>query len=405
MKQSKLIGAYIFLTGMLIGCQKSEASNYPGTGNPVSNPPVVQGNYSGQKMVISQAEKTASPWAELNPDSAYTTYRSVSSKFTGLPAGFENKIVSVHLPQGYMAVLAANEDGTGESITLIAVDAPIKVNLPNRLRNNISYIRYIPVDNTPKKGTGSTNDTIVQALGDPWYYGWSLNKSSFAGQQFVPMTWGKGSCTEASVKYLHDRNEIDHLLSFNEPDNLNQSNIPNIDTAVVRYKIMQKTGLRLGSPVVEQDNAFGPDKWLTNFMIKATADRLRIDFVNVHWYDWGNQTNNAATDSLTAERVFNRFVAYMQKVHQNYPGFPVWVTEYNANINRRSDVVHRYFMKLSTDWMNETPWVERFAYFFPSSVPAAFPDRSLTEAGKYWKSLPSNALSFSGNQISDAIPF
>jgi hypothetical protein len=168
---------------------------------------------------------------------------------------------------------------------------------------------------------------------------------------------------------------------------------------------MQKTGLRLGSPVVEQDNAFGAGKWLTNFMSRAQSERLRIDFINVHWYDWGNQTNNAATDSLTAERVFNRFVSYMQKVRLNYPDLPVWVTEYNANINRRSEIVHRYFMKLSTDWMNQTPWVERYAYFFPSTVPATGTDKKLTEVGNYWRSLPAGPVSISADIVSDAIRF
>ena len=397
-------GGFILL-GLLMGCKKTDAANNSGGNVPAPNPSPAQGNYSGQRMVISQAEKTASPWAELHPDTAYTAYRGISGKFAGLPAGFEDRILSVYLPKGYMAVLASNEDGTGETITLLAVEAPIRVNLPSRLRNNVSFVRYIAMSPTPKKGVGSTNDTIVQALAAPWYYGWSLNKASFTGQQFVPMTWGKGGCTDANVQYLVDRKDIDHLLSFNEPDNAGQSNIPVIDTAIQRYKVMQKTGLRLGSPVVEQDNAFGAGRWLTNFMTRAAAERLRIDFINIHWYDWGNQTNNASTDSLTAERVFNRFVSYMQKVRLNYPDIPVWVTEYNANINRRSEVVHRYFMKLSTDWMNQTPWVERYAYFFPSTVPATGTDRKLSDVGNYWKSMPTGPASISGDILADAIRF
>jgi Glycosyl hydrolase catalytic core len=396
-----LLLAFIFL----LACQKNDSTGSGGSVNPPSTPIIPQGNYSGQKLVISQVQKTASPWAELNPDSVYTRFRSVSKLFTNLPTGFDNKIQSVYVPKGYMAVLASNDDGTGETITLAAVETAIRANLPPRLQNNISFVRCIALNNPGKKGTGSTNDTVVQALGDPWYYGWSLIKQTFPGQQFVPMTWGKGSCTEQNIDYLLGRKDIDHLLSFNEPDNSNQSNIPIIDTAIQRYRIMQKTGLRLGSPVVEQDNAFGAGKWLTNFMARAQAEQLRIDFINVHWYDWGNQFNNAATDSLTAERVFNRFVSYMEKVRQNYPGYPIWVTEYNANINRSSQTIHRYFMKLSTDWMNQTPYVERYAYFFPNSVPATNTDRSLNTVGNYWKNLSSGPKSISGNLTGDASLF
>lgn len=341
------------------------------------------------------------PWVVLSADSIYTGYNAISPLFKPIPATFENKIVSLYLPKGYMVVLAENEDGTGESTCLVANSSDVKVNLPARLRNNISYIRYSKINNPDKKGTASVSDTTVLSLTSQWYYGWSLNKPSFSNQQFVPMTWGKSSCTDDNVKYLVERNDIDHLLSFNEPDNTSQSNIPNIDTAIFRYKIMQKSGLRLGSPVVTQDQAFGSGKWLTNFMGKAQQQKLRIQYICVHWYDWGNQTNDGATDSLTAEKVYNRFITYMQNVHVAYPNYPIWVTEYNANINRTSEVVHKYFMKLSSDWMNNTPYVERYSYFFPAPLPANNTDNSLTSMGAYWKSLPS-AKSFSGNIIDDA---
>jgi Glycosyl hydrolase catalytic core len=365
---------------------------------------IQQGNYSGQLLAVSKAENLASPWLELFPDTVYTSFNAQSALFRSLPSGSEDKIISFYLPKGFMAVFAANSDGTGESACFVAKDSAIKANLPARLRNSISYVRYRTINNPEKKGTASTNDAAVQAFDAQWYYSWGLNKASFNVQQYVPMTWGKGACTDNNVNYLVERTDIDHLLSFNEPDNTSQSNIPNIDTAVQRYKIMQKTGLRLGTPVVTQDQAFGSGKWLTNFMDRAILEKLRIDFIAVHWYDWGNQTNNAATDSLTAERVFSRFVTYIERVRQAYPGYPVWVTEYNANINRTSEVVHKYFMKLSAEWMNNTSYIERYSYFFPNSVPALNPDNTLTSAGAYWKSLVS-AKSFAGNIISDAVLF
>lgn len=358
--------------------------------------------YTGTGFAVSGAERLASPWTVLSADTVYSANNPVSPLFKPLPAGFDNKIQSFYLPAGYMVVFAENMDGTGQSACYMAKDNAIKANLPGRLKNNISFIRCIRIGNPDKKGTASTSDAAVQSFGATWYYGWSLNKPSFTNQQFVPMTWGKGACTEDNVKYLVERKDIDHLLSFNEPDNASQSNIPIIDTAINRYKLMQKTGLRLGSPVVTQDQAFGTGKWLTDFMTAAQQQQVRIDYIAVHWYDWGNQTNNGATDSLTAERVFSRFVTYMDKVHQAYPGYPVWVTEYNANINRLSETVHTYFMKLSTEWMNNTAYVERYAYFFPSVLPAVNPDNSLTNAGTYWKSLPA-AKSFTGNVTGDAV--
>lgn len=354
----------------------------------------------GRMLTISKKENIGMPKVQLSPDSIYSSYSLEDPLFTPMPAGYEDQVISFRLPKGYMAVFAENSDGTGESVCYVAVDSTINADLPARLRNNISYIRYIRINNPDKKGTGSTQDAAVLASGSQWFYGWSLNRSSFPGQQFVPMTWGKYTCNDNNVKYLVERPDVDHLLSFNEPDNTNQSNIPNIDTAVARYKIMQKTGLRLGTPVTTQDQAIGDGRWLTRFMAKAQQEKLRIDFIPVHWYDWGNQFNNKATDSLTAEAIFNRFTNYMQKVHAAYPGVPIWVTEFNANVNRSSAVIHEYFMKLATDWMNSTPYVERYAYFFPKTLPDVNSDFSLTEAGEYWKSLISTK-SFNGNIVSN----
>lgn len=395
---------YLLLLPLLIAfaaCKKGadQPVNNPNNNNTGGTP---QGNYSGTKLTISTGEKVVSPWVELSPDTIYSSVNAISSLYKAIPAGFEDKAVSFFLPKGYMVVFAANFDGTGESVTVVAKDNNIKANLPARLRNSISFVRYMKISNPDKKGTASVNDAAVQAFAAQWYYGWSLNKSSFPDQQFIPMTWGKGSCTDANVKYLVERNDVDHLLSFNEPDNSSQSNIPVIDTAIQRYKIMQKTGLRLGAPVTEQDNTFGTGKWLTNFMAQAQLQKLRIDVLPIHWYDWGNQTNNGTTDSLTAEKVFTRFVSFVEKVHQAYPSLPIWVTEYNANPNRSSDVVHRYFMKLSTEWMNSTSYIERYSYFFPAAVPAVLPDNSLTVAGAYWKSLPSSK-SLSGNIVADVV--
>ncbi len=399
MKLPYLLVLNLLVSLLIIGCSKSSQPTPASPTPPQVNVP--QANYSGKYLAVSSAENMASSWTELASDTVYTAYNLSSGLIKAVPSGFEDKIISFYLPKNYMAVFAENEDGTGDALSVIAKDSAVKANLPVRLRNKISYIRYIDMNNPDKKGTGSTNAAAVQSFTAQWYYGWSIDKASFQNQQFVPMTWGKGTCTDAYAKYLVEREDVDHLLSFNEPDNAGQSNVP-VDTAIQRFKIMMKTGLRLGSPVVTQDQAFGAGRWLTNFMDKANTQKLRVDYIAVHWYDWGNQTNNGATDSLTAERVFNRFTAYIQKVQIAYPALPIWVTEYNANINRNSEIVHKYFMKLSTEWMNSQPYIERYAYFFPTTVPALNPDNSLTNAAIYWKGLPVTK-SIAGNIIGDAV--
>lgn len=375
--------------------QNDQTVNNASDKNQKTNP----GKEEGKVLMISKSLDLSMPKVQLSPDSVYTSYTLDEPLFTPLPAGYEDQINSFRLPKGYMAVFAENSDGSGESVCYVATDSAINATLPQRLRNNISFIRYIAINNPDKKGTASTKDATVQAMGTQWFYGWSLNRASFPGQQFVPMTWGKGTCTDANVKYLVERSDVDHLLSFNEPDNKTQSNIPIIDTAVARYAVMQKTGLRLGAPVTTQDQVFGDGRWFTKFMALAVQKKVRIDYLPIHWYDWSNQFNNKATDSLTAEGVFKRFVAYIERVHTAYPALPIWVTEFNANVNRTSPVIHEYFMKLATDWMNATSYIERYSYFFPKPVPEINADNTLTEAGAYWKSL-STTKAFSGNIVS-----
>ncbi|HVZ26824.1 MAG TPA: hypothetical protein VG842_12250, partial [Sediminibacterium sp.] len=173
-----------------------------------------RGKEEGRLLTISQSPNLGMPKALLAPDSVYTSYPLADGLIHTIPAGYEDKIVSFRLPKGYMAVFAENNDGTGESVCYVANDSAINATVPERLQGKISYIRYIAVNNPDKKGTASTQDSAVEAFGTEWFYGWSLNRSSLPGQQFVPMTWGKGSCTDANVAYLIDRPDIDHLLSF-----------------------------------------------------------------------------------------------------------------------------------------------------------------------------------------------
>lgn len=390
MKLNTLI--LLFGSVSFFSCKKSETPSNTQPPPVVNNTPFVP----GATLAIAKNVDMGNPRVTLNPDTAYSEANGSIPKFKPLPAGFDDAISSFYLPKGYIAVFAENSDGTGESACYVASQSAIQANLPTGLKSRVSFIRYITIPNITKKGVAFTDSNVVKLFNTSWYYGWSLNRPSFGSQQYVPMTWGKGSATIENVAYFYDRKDIDHLLSFNEPDNSGQSNITNIDTAIARYKVMMQSGLRLGAPATTQDQVFGTGKWQTNFMAAAQAQKVRVDFIPLHWYDWGNQNNNQATDSLTAQAVFNRFKTYVERVHTEYPAQRLWLTEFNANPNRTSEVVHKYFMKLSTDWMNTVSYVERYAYFFPSAVPATDALGALTDVAIYWNNIVS-PVSFPAN--------
>jgi Glycosyl hydrolase catalytic core len=352
-------------------------------------------------LIISKGINLDYPKINLSLDTVHSSYAINDGFFKPLPSEYEDKINSFYLPKGFLVVFAENSDGTGESACFVAIKSAIKAILPVRLQNKVSYVRYKAVNNPTKKGSANTNESTVIASEAEWYYSWGLTRPSFPNQKFVAMTWGKSSCTNKNVTYLVRRTDIDHLLSFNEPDSKGQSNVP-VDTAIVRYKIMQKSGLRLGSPVTTQDQAFRTDGWLPKFMELATKENLRIDYITLHWYDWGNEKNNKQTDALTAEVVFKRFVAYVEWIRLWYPKKSIWITEFNANINRTSVEVHKIFMQLATNWMDTQVDIERYAYFFPSTLPEKDANNNLTELGAYWKEINSSE-SFKSNITGDAI--
>lgn len=386
----------IILTGIVFlqfSCSKAEDSKIPtlDIGTPKGLAIAQNQDMGGTKAYLEPAIVYSSMSKPLN-----NAFTSSAKFFQKLPDGFDNTIKSFTLDKGFMATFAENEDGTGESICYVAAVSNITVNLPARLSNKISFIRFIPVVNTQKKGTGNVNVNAVNSLNSTWFYNWGLGASSTATQQYVPMTWGKNAASLAQSNVFIAKTSIDHLLAFNEPDNPSQANIASIDTAVNRYKHLLYTGLRMGSPATEQDNALA-SKWLNQFVVAADAQKMRVDFLALHWYDWGNQTAKSATDSLTSIGIFNRFKNYISKIRTIYPDKHLWITEYNANPARPVEV-HRLFMKMSSEWLNSQNYVERYAYFFPSAIPAVNPDFTLTSVGQTWANLPS-VPSFGSNIV------
>lgn len=91
----------------------------------------------------------------------------------------------------------------------------------------------------------------------------------------------------------------------------------------------------------------------------------------------------------------------MEKLHATYPDKPIWLTEFNANVNRTSEEVHKQFMELAVDWMNDQDYVKRYAYFFERNHPETNANKSLTAIGLLWKSLKTTKT-FAKNITADA---
>lgn len=372
----------------LSSCDKKKLEAQPNlVAPPVVTPPTT-GAATG--FTVSQSLNQAIPNTDLELWTIYSSASQTSTGFKPLPTGYDNKIKSFTLPKGNMAVFAENLDGTGESICYVAAVSDIRANLPARLVDKVSYVRVVPFRNVNKKGACQVNINDVIAMKTPWFYNWGLGATSSDISQYVPMTWGRNASSVANALTFINRRDIDHILSFNEPDNVNQANISDINAAVTNYKNMLQTGYRMCSPAVEQDNSTDETDWLPKFVAAANAQKARIDVIALHWYDWGNERNNLSTPQLTANAILNRFKNYVTKLHTAYPDQKLWFTEYNCN-PARSEEVHILFMKASAEYLNTLPYVERYAYFFPAIYPptTGAPDYNLTPMGKTWADITS----------------
>ena len=305
-----------------------------------------------------------------------------------IPNGLNNDISSFILKKGYMATFAENNDGTGNSKVFIASEGDIIIDeLSEYLNNKISFIRVLPWNWVSKKGTAGD----IQYMNNDWFYKWSNNGDSGLEREYTPMAWGKGAADDDNdIEIIKNKYKSTHLLAFNEPDDCNgqsgqYGNMCVVDTSLTYYKNLLKSGLRMVSPACRQDAVFG---WLNEFNSKAVDENIRIDVIAVHWYDWGSNPQNSP--NANPQDVFNRFVNYVESVHQTY-GLPIWITEFNAN-RHRNEWVHRQFLQLALPYLEEKDYIERYAFFPPTTQVANFFDdnNNFTQIGEFYHNFNSS---------------
>jgi len=303
-----------------------------------------------------------------------------------IPGGLNNRIRSIKLDMGFMATLAENEDGTGKSFNYIAVTSNLTVDLAAVLQNRVSFIRVMPIRNITKKGMGSKNNTLIADVNPNWFYDWGALDVSTTNTEFVPMAWNITLANNfLNLNTYPNSTDINTLLAFNEPDGTGQANIPDVNVALPVYKNLLRTGYRMGSPATKEENW---NRWLSDFTTIAEADDARIDFVAIHWYDWGNWSSSNGDVNPTPQQLLTRLNNYINNVYNRY-GKPIWITEFNANVNRPAPVQDA-FMRLALPSLDANPKVERYAYFFETTFPAVV-NGTLTALGQTYKDHVSTA--------------
>jgi hypothetical protein len=305
-------------------------------------------------------------------NSALITVNTIHSG-SAIAGSMNNKIKSFVLKKGFMATFAIEEDGTGKSKNYIASETDLVINmLPVALRNSISFVRVMPWNWVNKRGRTDDGISPGTDLTSTWRYRWSSTHNSTLDWEYAPMAWGSGGADDAGdiALYVSKYNST-HIMSFNEsdackgqsgqyPSGPTQFKLCNPDVAVTYHKNLMKTGMRIVSPGCREEAPFG---WLEDFNNKCAAQDVRIDVIAVHWYDWG-AVLDSNTSNDTGLSAFNRFKAYLTNVYTLY-GFPIWITEFNAN-PARSAAVNLDFMNLALPYLESLSYVERYNWFADS---------------------------------------
>ena len=140
------------------------------------------------------------------------------------------------------------------------------------------------------------------------------------------------------------------------------------------------TDLRLGSPA-GSDGGLG---WLYDFMDKADAAKLRVDFVAVHYY-------RAVGDPGDGKAAAAQFEGFLKGIHERTRR-PIWVTEWNNGANwtggRDPDEKDQAdAIKEMIKMLDKAPYVERYALYnwVEDGRMVQRKDGSLTPAGEIYR--------------------
>ncbi len=167
------------------------------------------------------------------------------------------------------------------------------------------------------------NADRINSLGAGWYYNWgSAPENSKIEAEYVPMVWGAGSVNSHTLQEIREgyqAGEYNYLLTFNEPDVRDQSNMT-VDQAIALWPQLEALGIPLSSPATSYPIDTGKwtiNTWFDDFMTRADELGLRIDFIAVHCYQ----------DFSRGMEAVNELRDVLMELYQRYEK-PIWITEF-----------------------------------------------------------------------------
>lgn len=204
-------------------------------------------------------------------------------------------------------------------------------------------------EESKKKGWAGGSVDRHRKFGAHWHYNWSPSGKG-GGCPFVPMVKGRKQLANGALRKVGGYRELPYLLGYNEPERSKQGNLSLKEALEIwprLQKIAEEKNTRLGSPAPSSDK--GGMDWLDAFMTQAKRNKLKVDFIAVHYYRSRNP------DDL------ENFIKDLARSYR----LPIWLTEFNGWAGPRDE--HENFLKKALKFLERERKVERYAYFEPGA--------------------------------------
>ncbi|KAF9486394.1 hypothetical protein BDN70DRAFT_869912 [Pholiota conissans] len=372
---------------------------------------------------LSASPNATSSFSSSTSHTSSTTSKSLAPPTPPTPSPSSSQSSSLSSTRSSTASSRSQTSTTSSSLSSTRTNtpsAPASTSSVNTTSTSTSISTAPPAVNTsaitiplghgkknPKRGlgfAGSVPGDIINANQTnsviSWQYNWASIPPDYLATSnipYIPMQWGSAGASDFSTEAQNQGAKT--ILTFNEPDFVNEANMDPIDAANIWMQFiepMKSLGIRLGGPAVTASSTGRP--WLLSFL--AACTNCTIDFLPLHWYGEG----------------IEGFMGYIFDVHANFPQYPVWITEYADTSGNLTEVID--FLNQTITTLDTLDWVERYAwfgYFRPrTNVNYNFlsEDGSLTTLGQLYleantihtEPLPSGAVGATNTQNGADIP-
>ncbi|KAL3418767.1 glycoside hydrolase [Phlyctema vagabunda] len=282
-------------------------------------------------------EATEAPPAATEPVIEYTTVTNVATVPTSSAA--PAPVVTVQQEE-------VSEPTTSVTPTTLATVAK---------SSSSSAVKATSTASTKKRGLAYNDASLLSSFSGSsevtWAYNWASSSSGLdlTGVEFIPLLWGNKAeftdvWSEAATSAIASGSTA--LMSFNEPDLAEQSNIAYTDAAALYKTYMEPFAGKadLLAPSVTNGGSPMGLTYLKNFI--GACSGCTIDAINIHWYDSASN--------------IDYFKNYVAEAYEAGGNRPVWISEFGAS---GSDAEQNTFLETVLPWLDEQDYVVRYAYF------------------------------------------